>query len=242
VSHFWRSKDDPDPDSQYLRLLQGDLAQQEWSYIWVDWTCLPQHPRTEAEERYFRRGLETMPAIIRNSGFVYYYPPFEPRLWILYEVAEYSLTCTDPCLPTPDIQRFAEHVNEMLRDGVRSTLDRHGYRCSYDWDQRFLTSWLEVLVLLRKTLLDIDTLRDMMDKITWWKHTSHHYACTTNGVIELNRFEGRLIVNGDLYTFTPFPEWVSLRTHLSRAINGQVPFPIGLNFSITYTRRRINTH
>jgi hypothetical protein len=46
VSHFWQTRDDPDPDGRCLRLHQRELAQQKWFFIWVDWTCLPQSPRS----------------------------------------------------------------------------------------------------------------------------------------------------------------------------------------------------
>lgn len=90
VSHFWQSDNDPDPGGKYLKLVQMELALQSWSYVFVDWTCLPQCPRSDTEKAYFLRALETMPAIIRNCGFMWNYPPFKPKLWILYEVAEYS--------------------------------------------------------------------------------------------------------------------------------------------------------
>lgn len=126
VSHFWHTKDDPDPGGKYLRLLQDELRPDTWSYIWLDWTCVPQHPRSQNEEAYFLRTLQTMSGIIRNSGFVWYYPPFEARLWILYEVAEYTLTCDEgfQTTETEDIRGFADHVKEMLQVGVRPTLDK----------------------------------------------------------------------------------------------------------------------
>ena len=57
VSHFWQTKDDPDPDSKYLRLLQDELQSQPWSYTRVNWTCIPQHPRSEKENVYLLRSL-----------------------------------------------------------------------------------------------------------------------------------------------------------------------------------------
>lgn len=64
VSHFWRSKENPDPDGEYLRRYQAELASQSWEYILVDWTCAPQSPRSEAEQAYFYRCLWTMSGII----------------------------------------------------------------------------------------------------------------------------------------------------------------------------------
>lgn len=211
VSHFWRTKDSPDPDGKYLRLLQSDLQTQTWSYVWVDWSCAPQHPRTEAEQSYFLRTLGTIPGIIRNCGFAWYYPPFEPRLWILYEVAEYTLTTSlGVHQTTADIREFIDHVKEMVQVGVRPTLESHGYKCTYDGDKEFLTSWLELLVLLKRLHIDVLDVRRLLDFLTWEPTASHISLVTRKGLVELYKFEGILILEGERYTFTPFPELVSL--------------------------------
>lgn len=208
VSHFWQTKDDPDPDGKYLRLLQDELQSQPWSYIWVDWTCIPQHPRSEKENAYFLRSLQTMPSIIRNSGFMWFYPPFEARLWILFEVAEYTLTAEGPWLITTDNKEFMHHIKEMLQVGVRSVLEKHGYRCSYDRDKEFLTSWLEALVLLKRLRIDIDSIRSLMDALTWYPTLEVTMVNTPGGLIHFCRYEGTLELNGARHTFTPFPRWV----------------------------------
>ncbi|KAH8648233.1 hypothetical protein BGZ61DRAFT_285159, partial [Ilyonectria robusta] len=205
VSHFWQSKNNPDPSGKYLRLHQQELRSQHWSYIWIDWTYVPQHPRTQNEEIFFQRTLQTLSGLIRNCGFAWCYPPFEARLWILYEVAEFTLSYTDALCHSPDIKKFADHINEMVQVGVRPTLIRNGYRCSYDRDKEYLTSWLEVLVLLRQLLVDIQDVRDLLDKLTWFPGAGVILTHTTNGV-KILRFEGRLIVSGEEYAFTPFPK------------------------------------
>ncbi|KAH7121988.1 hypothetical protein B0J13DRAFT_155132 [Dactylonectria estremocensis] len=210
VSHFWRTRDNPDPGGEYLRLVQRDLKVQTWSYIWVDWTCMPQHPRKRNEEFYFLQSLQLMPGIIRNCAFMWYYPPFEPRLWILYEIAEYTLTCDDGLqgIITPDMKEFASHIDEMLQVGVRSTLSRHGYGCTFDRDKEFLTSWLEVLVLLRKLAIDTDDVRVLMDHLTWSPSIEVVLCHTKNGIVVFCRFEGTLTLKGACHTFTPFPRWM----------------------------------
>ncbi|KAJ3548068.1 hypothetical protein NM208_g1191 [Fusarium decemcellulare] len=208
VSHFWQTREHPDPEGEYLRLHQRELGIQDWSYIWTDWTCMPQEPRLNMEEVYFRETLQTMSGIIRNSGFAWFYPPFEARLWILYEVAEYVLSCTEGLLWTPDNENFIRHVNEMFHVGVRSTLDRHGYRCTYERDREFLTSWLEVLVLLRSLKVDIDDVRMLLDNLTWQPMAKNIMRFTANGeCVQLLRFEGKLILDGEHHEFTPFPQW-----------------------------------
>jgi hypothetical protein len=207
VSHFWRTQDHPDPDGEYLRLHQAELESQTWSYIWVDWTCMPQSPRSPQEEGYFHRCLQTMSGIIRNCGFIYFYPPFEPRLWILYEITEYVLTCSGGIEMTSDIEPFLQHIDEMLETGVQATLAKHGYRCSYDRDRHYLTSWLELLVLLRRLHFSIDTIRAIMDHMTWLPSLWNSILSRSG----TKRFEGTLVVNGEMHTFTPFPQWVSAK-------------------------------
>lgn len=219
VSHFWHSHNDPDPGGKYLRRLQIELGLQTWSYVWVDWTCLPQNPRCDTEETYFLRALRTMPAIIRNCGFAWHYPPFEPRLWILYEVAVYTLTCTDDPPPLHDNKQFLDHVKEMREVGVRATLSKHGYRCTIERDKGFITAWLELLILLRRLLVDIGDVkhilhkigdvRDILDKLTWMPIAGNIWINTLSGQVKLQPFKGALTLGGEQYTFTPFPKWVS---------------------------------
>ncbi|VUC34988.1 unnamed protein product [Clonostachys rosea] len=208
VSHFWHSKNDPDPEGKYLRLHQESLGPQSWDYIWVDWTCTPQSPRTPAEETYFASTLQTMSAIIRNAGFTWFYPPFEPRLWILYEIAEYALTCDLGIDPYPDIKEYLEHVKEMLKNGVRTTLEKHGYRSTYESDKEFLVSWLELLMLTKKLRLDTADIRQLFDNLTWHRLAGIVICNTTRGTLQLYRFEGVLELNGERHTFKPFPNWV----------------------------------
>ena len=215
VSHFWRTQDHPDPDGKYLRLHQAELQWQPWKYIWVDWTCMPQSPRSLPEEVYFHRCLSTMSAIIRNCGFVYFYPPFEPRLWILYEITEYVLTSSGGIRVTSDIEPFLQHINEMRKTSVQATLAKYGYRCSFDRDRQYLTSWLELLVLLNRLHFSIDTIRKIMDSSTWFTMSETQLY---SGV-KLKRFEGTLIVGGEMHMFTPFPRWVSANNPFLVPIN-----------------------
>lgn len=214
VSHRWHTRVDPDPAGKYLKLMQKELEAQPWSYIWVDWTCLPQDPRSEEEMVYFERALRTIPAIIRNCGFMWYYPGFEPRLWILYEVAEYALTCENAYehLATDDIKEFMCHTTEMREVGVGATLEKYGYECDKDQDKKIITPWLELLVLLHGLRIDIDDIRRIQDGITWFRKSESMVIGTRNGAITIKRFKGTLILGDDEYKFAPFPQSVSFPT------------------------------
>ncbi|OWY45251.1 hypothetical protein AALT_g4116 [Alternaria alternata] len=204
VSHFWREKDNSDPDGDTLRLHQAELKAQKWSYIWVDWTCMPQHPRSPPERTYFYHGLRTMSGIIRNTVFTYFYPPFKPRLWILYEIAEFRLTSSGDIPKTPDIELFLQHIDEMIEEGVQKTLENDHYHCYEDHDRQYLTSWLELLVLLRQLKFDVHFVRMIMDNMTWQSSAGSHFYPGLE--LALNKHEGSLVYLDNKHTFTPFPK------------------------------------
>tara|TARA_R110002003_G_scaffold123_7_gene11147 strand:+ start:6171 stop:6629 length:459 start_codon:yes stop_codon:yes gene_type:complete len=151
-----------------------------------------------------------MSGIIRDCGFTYFYPPFEPRLWILYEIAEYVLTCSGGMAVTSDNEVFLQHVDELLESGVQATLAKHRYRCSYVRDRQYLTSWLELLVLLKRLHFDVELIRKIMSHLTWVNVSGSQFYGEM--AVELNKFEGTLVVYGEKYTFTPFPQWASAST------------------------------
>ena len=169
---------------------------------------MPQKPRSELEQTYFFRSLATMSGIIRNCGFIWFYPPFEPRLWILYEVAENTLTCDGDLPDTVDIKPFTSHVQEMLSSSVQAVLKKYDYKSTYARDKAFLTSWLEFLVLLKKLQVDTIDLRRIMDHLTWGPKTKVIYYGTPEGHLHIQRFEGSVTRNGEIFNFTPFPCWV----------------------------------
>lgn len=152
-----------------------------------------------------------MSGIIRNCGFMWFYPPFEARIWILYEIAEFVLTSSEDFEATPDIREFKDHIQEMVQTSVSSVLAKYSYTCTHDRDKAFLTSWLEILVLLTRLRIGIIDRRRFMDNMTWSptaKTIEYHAA---GGIIlEFKKFQGTLIRNGECYTFTPFPKWVSI--------------------------------
>lgn len=59
----------------------------------------------------------------------------------------------------------------MLQVGVVPTLDKYGYKCTYDRDKEFVISYLEVLILLRRLKLDLLNVRRLMDALTWQRRT-----------------------------------------------------------------------
>lgn len=218
VSHYWISSDDPDPNAEYLRKIQGDTRQTEWSYLWIDWSCVPQRPRSNPGANYSTRILRTVPFLVRNCSYMFFYPPFEPRLWILYETAEYMLTSINSMEVYRDNRTFVNHVQEMMKIGVRPVLEKYGYRCSVSRDRKLLTAWLEVLVTMRKLKLEPDSVVDMitkrhiLDSIIWHAQTKAGVllqALTSGKTVELNVRKGYVEFEGQRHAFTPFPHIVA---------------------------------
>jgi hypothetical protein len=77
------------------------------------------------QQEYFTRMLRFIPALLRDCAFEWRFPDFEPRAWILFEVAEYVLTHNGELTITSDMQPFVSHTAEMITEGVRPIISRH---------------------------------------------------------------------------------------------------------------------
>jgi hypothetical protein len=164
VSHYWRTKNHPDPKGTDYRLVRGDLANSSWSYVWIDWTCLPQAPRTAAEEAYFTKILPHASLLPRDCAFEWRYPDFKPRLWILVELASYMLTSND-FTTTPDSKPFIDDVSKMLKEGTLHMIRDRDYKCSDPRDFRFLVGWLELMVIMAKLIPDVSQRRIRLETV-----------------------------------------------------------------------------
>ena len=84
ISHRWLSQDNPDPDQAQF----NDISKINCKYIFYDYSCLPQYPRTEEEECHFRNDLSKIDELYR------YYPvhkiiydDYYKRGWCVFESA-----------------------------------------------------------------------------------------------------------------------------------------------------------
>ena len=137
--------------------------------------------------------------LVRDCAFTWRFPPFEPRAWILFEVAEYLLNHTAPII-TLDVQDFASHVKEMFKEGVRPVISKHGYVCTNGGDLPLVIGWLEVLVILRKCVPNAGTRQEIFD----WINRSY-VGVYFNPIlgIEIDKTKGVVSCNGTTYLFTP---------------------------------------
>ena len=199
VSHYWHTREHPDPDGRDLRLFREDLRHQEWSYIWVDWTCMPQVPRSQVQQEYFTKMLRSIPAIVRDCAFEWRFPAFAPRAWILFEVAEFVLTHKEHTI-TSDIRPFISHTAEMVKEGVRPIISKHHYGCTNGGDLDFVIGWLELLVIIARVVPDISDRQEILDWVD--KSFVGTYRDVTLG-ITIDKNMGVVSHKGTNYQFTP---------------------------------------
>ena len=137
-----------------------------WSYAWVDWTCLPQAPRNETEEKYFRKMLRNIPALIRDCGFQWRYPRFHPRAWVLYEIADFYYNHDHTAFyVTDDIMKIHAHIKEILVIGVREVVNKYGYKCTVESGLEILISWMEIMTILYKINPDVTRRQQVFESI-----------------------------------------------------------------------------
>lgn len=201
ISHYWRTPEHPDPEGEDLRLNQTDLEDAEYSYVWVDWTCMPQAPRNEPQQKYFKGMLRLVPMVVSNCGFQWRYPEFEPRAWILFEVAEYTLNHV-LMGETDDLRPFKSHVFEMVEKGVSYVVERYGYKCTDKDDLPLVIHWLEIFVILHKVVHDLITRRDILYLFS--KPTFGKIVHVGLG-IEIDKVRGVVSAQGNTYRFSTLP-------------------------------------
>ncbi|PPR04498.1 LOW QUALITY PROTEIN: hypothetical protein CVT26_002409 [Gymnopilus dilepis] len=201
------TREHPDPKATDLVQIQQDLKNEKWTYVWVDWTCMPQLPRTELEQEYFNRMLQYIHMLVRDCAYEWRFPAFEPRGWIIFEVAEYVLNHKN-FIWTDDNRPFINHIIQMTRDGVRPVMEKYGYRCARQGDVNLVIGWLELSIILFKILPDdVDVRQEIRDWIDA-PHTGGFDIIAPgpeilgNG-LSIDKVNGIISYQGKTYRFTP---------------------------------------
>lgn len=202
ISHYWRTTEHPDPEGQDMRNFLHDLRAMDWSYIWVDWTCLPQAPRSEKQRMYFNNMLQFIPTLIRECTIEYRFPPFEPRAWILLEVAYYFLTHSGQFAIPEDIATFFSHVQEMRSEGVYAVISKYSYVCTNGSDLTLIIAWLELLVILTRVFPNATEIRNILKDIEH-EGIGGYTVYYDGGPLHVDKSKGILLYNGTKYEFTP---------------------------------------
>ncbi len=87
VSHRWLSTEQPDPDGHQLRLLKQNIELD--SYYWIDYSCVPQHPRSSQEEKLFRESIEWLPSLLFGMNVIvlrFQDDGYYERAWCFFEL------------------------------------------------------------------------------------------------------------------------------------------------------------
>ncbi|KAK2735078.1 hypothetical protein FQN57_001358 [Myotisia sp. PD_48] len=204
ISHYWRTQSHPDPDGEDLQQLQGLFLEGYWpqsNYIWLDWTCLPQWERTEPQQRYFSRALQSIPRLVRDCSFMAHFPDFRPRLWVLLEVAAFTFNRSEP-IGLPCIDSFRNHLSQMKESSVRHVIDKYGYRCTNNGDRDWVINWLDMLLALLRSVPSVHTRREILNAID----NSEVRNCIHQETgMEIDKERGTLRTNGIVHQFNPLP-------------------------------------
>jgi hypothetical protein len=204
ISHYWHEPDHPDYHGEDLQPLQELLRDGLWAQItlfWVDFTCLPQRDRTGPQRQYFSRALKSIPRLVRDCAFVWRFSQFQPRLWVLFEAAEFTRN-RSRSIPLADIEPFMQHLREMKGYGVRYVLNRHGYRCVNQTDRELVVGWLEILIILSRLVPSIRTRRIILNAIdNSMVRTCFH----EQSGIAVDKAKGLITLDDRTYYFNPVP-------------------------------------
>eukprot|EP00900_Chrysochromulina_parva_P020942 jgi/Chrpa1/3481/Chrysochromulina_OHIO_Genome00014330-RA len=98
-SHRWETKTNPDPTGQQLREVVAYLKRNPGiQYVWIDFPCMPQSPRSEDEDTHFKEMLEYIGwAFLACSVLIIFDADYNSRFWTRYE-AFLAMQMCDPKL------------------------------------------------------------------------------------------------------------------------------------------------
>lgn len=95
---------------------------------------------------------------------------------------------------------FADHVTEMVKQGVIPTLDKYKYRCTNKSDKQLVTGWMEIVVILFKTVKEAGRRQEIMDYLYQPYVGSIKFY---DSGLEIDKNAGTVTVNGTVHRFTP---------------------------------------
>lgn len=86
VSHPWLTIEHPDPKGKHLSLLQDHARRNPNAYYWIDFSCLPQTPRSAMDEDFFRKSLPKIASIqSKSSTIAITEADYSGRMWCYLE-------------------------------------------------------------------------------------------------------------------------------------------------------------
>ena len=96
-SHRWETMTNPDPTGQQLREVVAYLRRNPGiQYVWIDFPCMPQYPRSKDEDAHFKEMLEYIGwAFLACSVLIIFDADYNSRFWTRYE-AFLAMQMCDP--------------------------------------------------------------------------------------------------------------------------------------------------
>ena len=111
VSHRWFDPSEPDQDGTQFRTIQEYLRSRPTvKYVWFDFWCMPQGPRTPSEKVYFKWMLENINVLYLSvSVLILLDLSYISRFWTQYEAWLSMQTATkDGLRPATEAERRCE--------------------------------------------------------------------------------------------------------------------------------------
>jgi hypothetical protein len=151
ISHRWESLSHPDPKGNQFQIVKDFIRDNEPELIWYDFSCMPQQPRTAAQETAFRDSLRDLNSLVMMSQFVSIITEdYISRAWCYYEWIVSTLL---PVEPRIDICRagfdadYDPLISDLVLQGRHSEL-----RVTDQRDMPYIQELLRAGVELFKTL------------------------------------------------------------------------------------------
>ncbi len=113
VSHPWQTKEHPDPQGMHLSLIQQFARRQEQdAFYWIDYSCLPQKPRSAEDEDLFKRTLPKISSVQSEcSTVVIANENYTKRMWCYIE--NFAGILFSQAQNRSDIHRSIEYIGSQ---------------------------------------------------------------------------------------------------------------------------------
>ncbi|EFR02374.1 hypothetical protein MGYG_05370 [Nannizzia gypsea CBS 118893] len=156
ISHYWNTREHPDPDGEDCRLLQD---------------------------------------------FLWKFPSFQPRLWVLFEVAVLILCHRNTQLPSnQESAQFISDVFLMVYKDVRSVVRERGYKCTNESDADIVIGWS--LSFSGRSSPHVAERRRILDLVDSFTSNFSYYGAVK---VDFDLANGTITSGGVTHKVTPMP-------------------------------------
>lgn len=184
-SHFWRTKNHPDPDGYDLELLKQHLRQDKITkYVWIDYCCIPQHLDHEIKQRYFEYILTRIPVLIQECSFNFFYieNDVRNRVWIFYEMMLYNLIHVKKLPITEDNEKYYNFMLKFLSENnlLEDFFVRNDFKTASEDDLTYIIKYLTIFMKLGSIIDDIAQIHELLDNLNFLTTSSEYLIGSLN--------------------------------------------------------------